>query len=190
MTGFVRRRAHLDVRMFAAVWPDEATRRRLSLLELGPAPGLRLVGSDQWHVTLRFFGEVDDDRVPGLVDALRGAAATLGKSVRCEVGPATAWLDDGRVLQIPVAGLDAAARAVREATGPIVPDPNPGQRPFRGHLTVARSRRGRLDAPARAALAGIPLVASFDVDGFDLVASDLSAEGPRYTTLARVTRRG
>jgi RNA 2',3'-cyclic 3'-phosphodiesterase len=176
--------------MFAAVWPDDATRQRLSGLALGPTPGLRPVGLDQWHVTLRFFGDVDDPVVPGLVDALRSAAATLGGPLRCQVGPATAWMDGGRVLLIPAAGLDAAARAVREATGPIVPEPNPGRRGFRGHLTVARSKRGRLDASARAAWAGIPFAASFDVGGFDLVASDLSAGAPRYTTLARVALRG
>jgi RNA 2',3'-cyclic 3'-phosphodiesterase len=178
--------AHVAMRMFAAVWPDETTRRRLSLLELGPAPGLRLVGPDQWHVTLRFFGDVDDDLMPGLLDALTRAAATVG-SVRCEVGPATAWLDGGRVLHVPVAGLDAVARAVREATGPIVPDLESGPRPFTGHLTVARSRRGRRDGPDPAALAGVPFVASFDVEAFDLVASELTPEGPRYTTLARLT---
>jgi RNA 2',3'-cyclic 3'-phosphodiesterase len=175
--------------MFAAVWANEATRRRLSLLELGFAPGLRLVRPDQWHVTLRFFGGVDDDLVPGLVDGLARAAAMVG-SVRCQVGPATAWLDGGRVLHIPAAGLDALARAVRETTGPIVPDPNSGQRLFTGHLTVARSRRGRRDASAQAALAGVPIAASFDVDAFDLVASELTPEGPRYTTLARVSLRG
>jgi 2'-5' RNA ligase len=172
--------------MFAAVWPDDASLQRLSLLELGPTPGLRLVGSGQWHVTLRYFGDVDDSLAPGLVDALDGAAATTAGPIHCELGPATAWLNGARVLHIPVAGLNALARAVRVATDPIVPATDPGQARFTGHLTLARARRHRLDAAARASLAGVPLDASFEVDSFDLVGSQLSPEGPRYTTLATV----
>jgi 2'-5' RNA ligase len=174
------------VRLFAAVWPDEATRRRLSSLPLGPAPGLRPVGPGQWHVTLRFLGDVDDGLVPGLLDALAGASAAVPGPVQCEIGPATAWLDGGRVLHLPVAGLDALARAVRTATDPVVPDPETGPPRFTGHLTLARARRHRLDASARASLAGVPFAASFDVDSFDLVASQLAPAGPRYTTLGRV----
>jgi RNA 2',3'-cyclic 3'-phosphodiesterase len=178
------------MRMFAAVWPDDATRQRLSGLEFGPAPGLRLVGSGQWHVTLRYFGDVDDGRMPGLLDALRHAATTTAGPVHCELGPATSWLNGARVLHVPVAGLNALARAVRVATLPIVPATDPGQPRFTGHLTLARARRRRLDASARASLAGVPLAVSFDVDSFDLVASHLSPEGPRYTTLARVMLQG
>jgi 2'-5' RNA ligase len=93
------------------------------------------------------------------------------------------------VLQIPVAGLDEGAEAVRRATLPLVPDLNHGDAPFTGHLTVARSKQHGLDASARAALAGVPFAASFDVNSFDLVVSLLSSEGPRYTTLARAPLR-
>jgi 2'-5' RNA ligase len=110
--------------------------------------------------------------------------------LRCEVGPGTAWFSGERVLQFPVAGLDEAAEAVRRATLPLVPDSNDGEAPFTGHLTVARSKQHGLDATVRAALAGVPFTASFDVNSFDLVASLLSSVGPRYTTLARVPLRG
>ena len=77
----VRQRAHLDVRMFVAAWPDDTTLKRLSLLELGPAQGLTLVRPGQWHITLRFLGDVDDHLVPALVDALGAAAGNLAGSV-------------------------------------------------------------------------------------------------------------
>jgi 2'-5' RNA ligase len=175
--------------MFVAVWPDDSTLTRLSLLELGPVHGLRLVRPGRWHITLRFLGDVEEDLVPALVDALGDAAESMAGPLRCEVGPGTAWFSGERVLQIPVAGLDGGAEAARRATLPLVPDSDHGEAPFTGHLTVARSKQGRLDASARAALAGVPFAASFDVNFFDLVASLLSSEGPRYTTLARVPLR-
>ena len=175
--------------MFVAAWPDDATLRRLSRLGLGPTEGLSVVGPGQWHVTLRFLGEVGGERVPALVDALTAAAAELPDSLPCQVGPGTAWLGGDRVLQIPVSGLEQAAHAIRSATLSVLPDPSPRPPPFTGHLTVARSRRRRLGAPARRGLAGIPFASSFQVDRFDLVESQLSPEGPRYTALARIPLR-
>lgn len=175
--------------MFVAVWPDDATRKRLSLLELGTVQGVRPVRPGRWHITLRFLGEVADDLVPALVDALGDAAGSMAGPLRCEVGPGTAWFSGERVLQIPVAGLDEGAEAVRRATLPLVPDSNDGDAPFTGHLTVARSKEHGLGASARADLAGVPFAASFDVNSFDLVASLLSSEGPRYTTLAKAPLR-
>jgi len=177
------------MRIFVAVWPDDSTLKRLNLLELAPVQGLRLVRPGRWHITLRFLGEVEEDLVPALVDALGDAAENMAGPLRCEVGPGTAWFSGERVLQIPVAGLDEGAEAVRRATLPLVPDSNHGEARFTGHLTVARSKQHRLDASARAALAGVPFAASFDVNSFDLVASALSSEGPRYTTVARVALR-
>jgi 2'-5' RNA ligase len=176
--------------MFVAAWPDDSTLRRLSRLELGSTEGLRLVGRGQWHVTLRFLGQVDDGRVPALIGALGAAAGELPDSLHCRAGPGTAWFGGNRVLQIPVSGLEEAAGAVRSATLSVVPDPIHREGRFTGHLTVARSKRRRLDASARGGLTGIPFAASFEVDCLDLVESQLSPEGPRYTTVARVPLRG
>jgi 2'-5' RNA ligase len=177
------------VRLFAAVWPDDATAQRLSSLRLGTSDRLRLVGPGNWHITLRFLAEVDDDLVPMVVEALRSAARTLAGPVRCDLGPSTAWFGD-RVLQIPVGGVDDLAAAVRSATAPVVPEPTRGAPPFNGHLTIARSRGRRLARSVRDAVAGIPFAATFDVDRVDLVASQLNAEGRRYTTVATVPLLG
>ncbi len=176
--------------MFVAMWPDDSALRRLSALQFEPIEGLRAVKPGQWHVTLRFLGDVDPVLMPALVGALETAAAGLPDSIRCEVGPKTAWLGGDRVLQIPVSGLDDAAAAIRVATMPVVPVTNRDGARFTGHLTVARSKRGGLAASQRSALAGIPISVSFGVGSFDLVASHPSTGDVRYTTLARVTLRG
>jgi 2'-5' RNA ligase len=171
--------------MFVAVWPDESTRKAISLLQLRAIQGLRPVRRGQWHITLRFLGEVDKSLVPAITDSLGAAGSTLAKA-RCEVGPSTAWFSGNRVLQIPANGLDHVASAVYAATIPIVPDMSTGGLRFIGHVTVARAQRRSLDPAVRMDLAGIPFVSTFDVDYFDLVRSDLDNNGPEYTTLARV----
>jgi 2'-5' RNA ligase len=169
--------------MFVAVWPDDVTARRLSALDLGSVPGLRTVHAGQWHVTLRFLGEVEEDLLPELVDALGSAATRVQAPVRCTIGPATAWFGGNRVLQIPATGADGIAEAVRQATVHTIPDA--GEAPFVGHLTVARVPERRPDQSARAAAAGVAFTAEFAVSRFLLVASALSPAGPRYSTLER-----
>jgi RNA 2',3'-cyclic 3'-phosphodiesterase len=77
--------------MFVAAWPDGKTKERLSTLDLGGEKGLRPVGPERWHVTLRFLGEVDEALVGALADALTSALAQVPGPVRCRLGPATAW---------------------------------------------------------------------------------------------------
>jgi 2'-5' RNA ligase len=172
--------------MFVAVWPDAATVGVLAALDLGPAGGLRVVGPADWHVTLRFLGEVDEGLTPGLIEALAVAAERLPGSIRCRVGPGTAWFSGERVLQVPVGGLDGVAAAVHSATLPLVPDPERGRPRVTGHLTLARTRGSRLSTWERRGLAGIPCATTFDVDHVDLVASRPAEPGRRYATLARV----
>ena len=129
------------------------------------------------------LGDVDDDLLPVLVDALGSAATRVRDPVRCTIGPATAWFGGTRVLQIPATGLDGVAVAVRQATGRTIPDA--GQSPFVGHLTVARVRGRRPEESIRTAVAGVAFTAEFAVPRFFLVASELSPAGPCYTTLAR-----
>ena len=168
--------------MFVAVWPDDLTVRRLSALALSSVPGLRAVRPEHWHVTLRFLGDVEDALIPMLVQALERAVVGIPGPVHCTIGPATAWFSGGRVLQIPAKGLEGVAEAVRQATVPIIPDHDTAA--FVGHLTVARVRGRRADPSTLAAVAGIAFTAAFAVPRLGLVSSVLSAEGPRYSTLA------
>jgi RNA 2',3'-cyclic 3'-phosphodiesterase len=173
------------MRLFVAVWPDEATRERLSAMDLPGHNGVRLVRPEQWHITLRFLGEVEDPILPSLLRSLREEIRIMSGPARCEMGPATRWFDRGRVLQIPVSGLEALAGAVGTATSSVLPRSGSGVLSFVGHLTLARAK-GRLDAAGSDALAGIPFESTFSIPHVDLVRSVLSHEGPSYTTLERL----
>jgi 2'-5' RNA ligase len=170
--------------MFVAAWPDAETKEQLAGLDLGGEKGLRPVGPDRWHVTLRFLSEVDEALVPGLADALRTAAAAVPGPVWCRLGPATAWFTGVRVLQLPAAGLDTLAAAVRQATLPLVPAAAPDEPPFNGHLTLARAKGRRRAAPVGRPPAGIPFDATFVVDHVELISSTPTPNGHLYATLA------
>ncbi len=167
-----------------AAWPDAGAHRRLAALELGRSKNLRLVGPTRWHVTLRFLGEVPDELVGPLGDALVAGVRRVPGPVECTLGPATAWFSRVRVLQLPARGLAALAGAVHQATAPIVPEPTDEVPRFNGHLTLARAK-GRLGPQAQGELAGIPFHATFPVAHVDLVASAPSPQGHVYTTLVR-----
>lgn len=175
------------MRLFVAAWPDDETRRRLTglELELGRSKGLRFVGPARWHVTLRFLGEVSEDAVGPLGDALVACAADSGGPVECRLGPGTGWFTGVRVLYLPAAGLDGLAATVRAATIPFVPETPHPEPDFNGHLTLARSKGRRLSVAALGEMAGIPFEASFPVPAIDLVSSQPSSEGHVYTTLVR-----
>ena len=175
------------MRLFVAAWPDDDTRRRLGGLqqELGRTRGLRFVGPERWHVTLRFLGEVDADTAGPLGEALVAAAAAVPGPVECRLGPGTAWFTGVRVLQLPAAGLDGLATAVRAATLPLVPEPADPEPAFNGHLTLARSKGRRLGVAALGEMSDIPFEATFEVSAVDLVRSEPSPAGHRYVTLVR-----
>lgn len=155
-------------RLFVAAWPDDATTAMLSLLARPEERGFRWVSPDHWHVTLRFLGTCDTATVMRRLDA-----ATL-PAAHARLGPAVEWL--GPQLVVPVSGVDDLATAVHAATEGIG---QPARRDFRGHLTIARTRRG-----ASSSLIGHPVDGGFDVPAVALVRSDLTHHGARYSTVA------
>jgi RNA 2',3'-cyclic 3'-phosphodiesterase len=145
------------MRLFVGVWPPAHV---LDLVEALPRPdGARWTRRDQWHVTLRFHGEVDDP-APYVTELDRIAARHAARTVT--IGPATKILGRG-VLMIPVRGLDDLGAAF-------------GNDRFTGHLTLARN--------ARRELQGAPIAASFAVTHLFLVRSHLGGGPARYETIA------
>ena len=159
-------------------------------LELGRSKGLRFVGAARWHVTLRFLGDVGEELVAPLGDALVECAATYPTPVECRLGPGTGWFTGVRVLHLPATGVDGLAAAVRTATGPIVAESDEPEPAFNGHLTLARSKGRRLGVAALGDMAGIPFETTFPVPSIDLVSSRPSPQGHVYTTMVRAPLGG
>ena len=141
--------------------------------------GVRWTTRDQWHITLRFFGEVDDAQ--SVEVALRDAGCARTTRCGAELGPTVQRV--GNMLWAPVSGLDDIARSVVSATASFGAPPD--DRRFRGHITLARHRSRKQGSVLRAAQ-GQPLSGSWDVREIELVRSHLGRGGSRYETLARV----
>lgn len=137
--------------------------------------GLRWSSRDQWHVTLRFFGNIDAQAVIAASAALARAAEGLTSPLLAEGGPRTRFLGPGLVVW-PVEGLAPAANAVERLTAEI--GKPPPSRNFYGHITLARGREG-LDLRRSAHLL-TPLAGSWTARALTLVESDLHPDGARY----------
>lgn len=162
-------------RLFVAVWPPEEVLDRLAALDRPEVKGLRWTRRDQWHVTLRFLGGVPDPAP--VVEALAGLALPAGDAV---LGPAVDRFGR-RIVHVPVAGLETIAAGVVAATARLGSPPD--DRPFHGHITLARAAdRGRVDLrPFTGAIVG----AEWRVDAVCLVESRLSPAGARYEVIER-----
>jgi RNA 2',3'-cyclic 3'-phosphodiesterase len=131
------------MRLFIAVWPPPEAVEELgaAVAEVQSlAPELRWAPLRQWHLTLTFLGEVADERRPELARRLARAASRYPPlSLRF----AEAGRFGHRVLFTKVSGdrealrhLAASTTAASRRAGLAVAD-----RPYRPHLTLARSRR-------------------------------------------------
>lgn len=184
----VERRDHTAaVRLFLAVDLPPGVARGVAGLPRPADRSVRWTSARQWHVTIRFLGELDGAALEGpdgLVAALGrvpGAVADAGGlPVTAVMGPASTWFPGRRVLQVPVAGLEVLARCTGEATSRWGAAPD---QPFRGHLTLARAR-GQARGPA--ALAGVAVEARWGVSEVVLYRSIAAPGGHRYEALHRV----
>lgn len=156
-------------RLFLAVGPPPSVRAELVRLQAALGGGVRLVPPEQFHVTLRFWGEADPEPIQAALDdvTLPRATALLGPEVR------TLGRD---AVVVPVAGLDGLAATVDAATAGAT---SPATRVFRGHVTIARRRRGAsCDPPS------LRLTTSFEVREVELVLSELGPDGARHRIIA------
>ncbi len=158
-------------RLFVAVWPPEQEATQLAHLVGAAETGVRRVPTPDLHVTIRFLGAADEGAV------FAGLAASGLPLAQARLGPAVTLLGS-EVLMVPVAGLDELVLAVNAATADCGSPVDP--RPFVGHLTLGRIRRG-----AGSKAIGAPVNAAFAVDEVSLVSSTLTPTGPDYRILRR-----
>jgi 2'-5' RNA ligase len=143
------------------------------------------------HLTLKFLGEIDEQRVPEIMNALTRAANGVGK-FHLEIAGTGAFPNpkNARVVWIGVSGdiekLAALQFSIEEAMAGLGMERE--ERKFTPHLTLGRIKyiRSR-DAWVSAldALKDIRL-AGFDVDAVSLMKSELQRSGAVYTEIGRV----
>jgi len=183
-------------RLFVAITvPDEVRENMLRVqreLQSEVPPGVvRWTRPEQFHLTLRFLGDVPSGQVAGLQQSLRAACAGVSPlPMRAQgVGffpnarsPRVIWvgITDG------ASGLLDLQQRIERAVQPFAAEPG-GER-FAGHVTL-----GRLKPFQRQQIRG--LVAEADTmtgrefgewtsREIELIRSELLPAGPRYTSLA------
>ncbi len=186
------------MRLFVAIEAPEAWRRAAAAVQRAlPSEvrdALRLVDPALMHVTLRFLGDVDAERVPDLEAALRrrvppvevaltlGAPATFGPPARMAVALLRVE-GDLRGLRALAGRVDAA---VKEALG--VP---PEEWPLNPHVTLGRLNRRATPGQRRAVAEAVAALSPPPEEPFVarrvvLVRSHMGPAGPRYEVLAGV----
>jgi 2'-5' RNA ligase len=159
-------------RRFVAVWPPEEVLDAVEALHRPVDLGGRWTRRDQWHVTLRFLGDVP------LAEVVHALAGVGDGPVEARLGPGVARLGRG-VIQVPVDGLDGLADDVVARTASLGRPPE--DRPFVGHLTLAR-----LAGKPPPGVLRQPIEATWTVAEVAVVASHLGGNAARYETEATI----
>lgn len=176
------------MRLFAALpLPDSAVPALSGALEAlrNEDWPVRWVDPSLLHLTLKFYGEVPDERAVAIAEAL--AAATEGMSAVVLTATGVTTLPGGRSARVIVAEVvpEPALELLQhriEAAGRTI-GIEPEGRPFRPHLTLGRVRHGeRLPAVAQTRLAAEPIALSTVVDAVALLESRPGGAGPRYVS--------
>ena len=155
-------RAAQSVRCFVAVDLSDEVRTALDAVQVrlrasAPRADVRWVASAGMHLTLKFLGQVSEDRLAGIRSAL-AAAVTTATSIPlgCRGLGAFPGLTRPRVVWAGLRGgvseLGRLAVACERALEPL--EFVPESRPFRGHVTLARVRSPRGFGPISRAVEG------------------------------------
>ena len=160
----------------------------------GPDVRIQWVRPDSIHLTLKFLGDIPENRVPEVHAALVGAAGRHARFTLAAEGlgvfpdaraPRVVWVglvDHGGALQRLAADVEAALDAIGFA---------PEAKPFHPHLTLARIKERSREA-GRALSAGGMLAhetkpGPLPVEAVSLMKSELRPSGAVYTELHRVS---
>jgi 2'-5' RNA ligase len=170
-------------RFFVALpLPDEA-KDRLVAVQPPVTDGMRLIGRDEFHLTLHFIGEVsplDIDKIRAAMGTIRMNAFTIGLKGIGKFPPE-------RQANVLWAGVEASAELaeLHRAVGAVLVNAigfRPEDRPYSPHVTLAR-----LDEPAPPDAIDRYLIETMEftvpsvrLDCFALYSSDFAGSAPKY----------
>ncbi|MFP4027714.1 MAG: RNA 2',3'-cyclic phosphodiesterase [Candidatus Brocadiia bacterium] len=182
----------MSVRLFVAIDISEQSRQNLSqAVETMKkcAPELKWVAPQNMHLTLKFIGSVPDNTIPEATRVLQKTAAKAPQ-FRMEMHGISAFPEPDRprvlfaCIQEDSAHLQKLAEKVDHNLGSALGIKRE-KRNFVPHVTIARTRRGKKCPPVEelTELLSDLTFGTTEVEKFDLVKSDLTQQGPVYTTV-------
>jgi len=158
---------------------------------LADASGLRVIDPEQAHVTLKFLGDTDPDRLPELEEKLRAAVADAGvEPFAAEIGGLGVFPSLGYISVVWVgvrAGSEQLTRlheSVEERMTAMGFEPEEDE--FTPHATVARmDHAGGKELVQDAVENGDPDIGEVEIGEIRLTESKLTPDGPEYSTVER-----
>lgn len=184
------------MRLFVGVELCEDARRAAELTanalrkRLGDLVTARWVPPEHLHITVRFIGQVDDDRAPALMETLGAPIAVPPFEVQLDGAGVFPPSGPPRVIWLGLAeGTQSLAAVHAELNQRLAAfGYEPEQRPFSAHLTLARVKEVRQGASTevRRTVANFtPPPARCAVAHATLFRSHVSPAGSRYEVVAR-----
>jgi len=185
-------------RLFVAVTVPQGVKAKMEeaqseLRRVLPQRSVRWARSEQFHLTLRFLGDVEATRTEALGDALRAACRGFGAvHLRAE---GVGCFPDLRYPRVAWAGVKDQAeqlprlqQTVEIATESFTTEAKEGR--FTGHITLARLKgikRSEAEALGKT-VAGMAdrLFGQWTAYQIELMRSLLLPQGARHTTLAAI----
>jgi 2'-5' RNA ligase len=196
------------LRLFVAMSPPESVKDQIEkaqqqLRRATPGNIVRWTKRDQFHLTLKFLGNVEAIRVNELKAALHGACLGVGSlRLRAEgVGffpgarvPRVLWIgvhdkENGLSRLQNSVEMSVEKFTAENAAQPWSAGVSPASQ-FTGHITLGRIQRIRRAesetlSKATAEIAN-PFFGEWTTNRVELIRSELSSGGSRYTTLAEI----
>ncbi len=151
---------------------------------------LKVVDPENLHVTYKFLGEVNEDRVPRLLETLRTAALPPPFEVPIQdVGAFPGW----NKLNVVWAGLEDPDGLLHQVAGTIEDATSEmgwsrEERPFHAHITLARRRgkQGKSDAKRILEAVRGKRFGDLAIDELVVFKSTLTPQGPIYEAAGRI----
>ena len=149
------------------------------------SPSLKVVGTDQLHLTIKFLGDTEDGLVPEIVAAIRRAASGV-RPFEIQVRGTGAFpsLSRMNVIWVGIEGAGPLAKIAEALEASLESLGFPRERrPWKAHLTLARVKGSHDLRSVRRILEShaTDLFGTSTVDALHLKKSELTPQGARYT---------
>lgn len=182
------------IRSFLAIELPSTIQTKIGKIEedaKATSADVRWVSPGRIHLTLKFFGNIEESKIDSIAAAIRGPASAA-KPFHLNVRGTGAFpnLRNPRVIWIGLVDeeghLAALQKEVESSLETIGFEPE--DRPFRPHLTLGRvkSSRGKEELARCVEKYREEEIGSFQVERIVLFKSDLTPAGPIYTPLREV----
>ena len=187
------------MRTFVAIEVDQSCRKKLrnAIEALKPvAEGVRWVNDNALHLTLKFIGELDEKELPTAISAIENAAAQ-SSPFNMEVAGISGFPPRGtpKVVFAAVSEPEGILELLHESVDETLHHDlgvKQETRKFVPHITLGRvKKRGK--APTLNEMQDTvkdDYFGAVAVSGMELIKSDLTPDGPIYTTLHEFTLGG